>query len=72
MISSRTEAENISSGDAGFVMDDETGVEGLLAKLSNGQLAQRIADTARLALAQHMLQQAQAKRSSVEAENSTQ
>ncbi len=51
--------------------DDQLDVNSLLASLSDGRLADRIADAARMAVAQHMLLQAQAMQTSVEAELST-
>jgi ribosomal protein S9 len=50
--------------------DDRNEVDFLLADLSSGRLAGRIADAARLAVAKAMLLQAQEMQSAVEAENS--
>jgi hypothetical protein len=50
--------------------DNRNEVDFLLADLSNGRLAGRIADAARLAVARAMLLQAQEMQSAVEAENS--
>jgi hypothetical protein len=50
--------------------DNRNEIDFLLADLSNGQLAGRIADAARLAVAKAMLLQAQEMQSAVEAENS--
>ncbi len=44
---------------------EASGVEDLLASLSEGRLAQRIAEASRLALARHMVLTAQEMRSSV-------
>ena len=52
--------------------DNRSVVDLLLAKLSSGQLAERISQSARLAAAEHMLQRAQEMQSAVEAENSAQ
>jgi hypothetical protein len=47
------------------------GIDTLLDSLVDGRLAQRIADAARSASIEHMVQKAQMMRSAVEAENST-
>ena len=52
--------------------DDRSALDSLLNGLSSGRLADRIANAARLAVAQHMLLQAQQMQSAVETENSAQ
>ena len=53
------------------VRDDGSDVEALLGQISDGGLAWRIMDAARLAITQHMVQKADSMRSAVEAEDST-
>ena len=58
----------MADSDQKAVTDDGVGMTLLLDDLSDGRLARRIADAARLAVAQHMLQTAQGTRSAVEAD----
>ena len=51
--------------------EGESMVDDLLASLSDGQLAERIMDAARLAMARHIFEVAGEYQSAVEAENST-
>ncbi|MCF7957287.1 MAG: hypothetical protein K9M57_02430 [Phycisphaerae bacterium] len=62
----------MNSTNTSVCQDDKSDVLSLLASLSDGSLAQRIANAARVAAAQHMLLQAQAMQASAEAENSAQ
>lgn len=58
--------------EAGLDMEVEDKVERLLSGMCNGELAERITDTVRLAVARHMYERARDVQSAVEAENSTQ
>ena len=60
----------MNSNNTSTRQDDKTDVFSMLESLSDGSLAQRIADAARVATAQHMLFTAQTMQSSAEAENS--
>ena len=62
----------MNSNNTSVRQDDKSDVFSMLESLSDGSLAQRIANAARVATAQHMLLQAQAMQSSAEAENSAQ
>jgi len=60
----------ITSDNAPPVRDDPQGVAILLDTLASCRLGERIAEAARLAMAEHLRQSAQKMRSAVEAENS--
>jgi hypothetical protein len=72
MFFEETKTGNLFSSDASLGKDDQKGVEFVLKGLSDGRLAQRIMEVAWLAAAQHMLHEAHAMQSAVEAENSAQ
>ena len=63
---------NMLGSNASLTQDGEMDVDALFSSLTDGRLAERIMDAARLAVAQHMLQQAQEMQPAVEAENSAQ
>ena len=67
---SETEQERLANTQANFDMDVEASMERVLASLTTGELSERIANAARLAVAKHMVMTAQAMRSTVEAEDS--
>ena len=55
---------------AGLDTDVQDKVERLLLGMCNGELAERITDTVRLAVARHMYERVRDVQSAVEAENS--
>jgi hypothetical protein len=63
--------ENRISEVAGPVMDDQPAIDILLHVLAGAKVGERIAEAARLAVAEHQRQAAQQIGSVVEAENST-
>ena len=72
MVLELSQEDKVGTGrDASVGKEAELELDNLLAGLSSNMLAERIIDAARVAAARHMLVQAQAMRSSVEAENST-
>lgn len=67
-----TEQCNTDMADAGMEQDVERRVEQLLECLTSEKLARRMAEMARLAVAEEMLQAIREMQSAVEAEDSTQ
>ncbi len=65
------ESQNKVTSSVSQGTDARSRLDSLLESLSGGLLADRIADAARMAAAKHMLLNAQAMWSEVEAENST-
>ncbi len=70
MVSNSATGE-VFTGDAQIGTDGRDGVEELLKGLANMDLARRIEDAARIAMAKHICRGARLVRSAVEAENST-
>lgn len=67
---SNSATREIFTGDAQIGTDGRDGVEELLKGLANMDLARRIEDAARIAMAKHICRNAQLVQSAVEAENS--
>ncbi|MBI9016617.1 MAG: hypothetical protein JEZ07_05065 [Phycisphaerae bacterium] len=59
------------SNNAQLETDDRSGVDQILAKLGSGELADRIANAARMAVANHMVMINQQMQFDVEAESPT-
>lgn len=57
--------------DVDLAREGGSSIDDLLSSLSDGQLAERIMDAARLAMARHIFEVAGEYQSAVEAENST-
>ncbi len=67
----KVKANELFNGNARQVTEDMVGLEELLNALTGPGLGERIAEAARLAVAEHMLQATQEMQSEVETESST-